>query len=252
LPCVREHFAELTSHDTLSEAMELLHSERSKKGDCTACLSHLLQIFPHENFRSLQEDGGVRAVLRARCSPCMAVFVEALGTLLQESLTIFALLEVAVQEDGKLAASEQASCQHIQLVVAVLAQIVEPAHVHGIVMYAQTAYNSSSGLKWFLNFLLQQHGSLPQAYEHKFHPLYTVCMRGSTVEIFSLLLSSGMDPFELRDDGSSMLHAAASIYTDPKRTKRSEIAAAQLQAAAQRTGASSTVQQLLLALNSKQ
>jgi hypothetical protein len=220
LPCVREQFAELSSHDTLSEAMELLHSKRSTGGDCATCLSHLLKIFPHEKFRSLQEDGGVRAVLRAHCSPCMAAFVKALGTLLQEPLNIFALSEVAVQEDEKLAASEQASCQHIQLLVAVLAQVVEPARVHGIVMYAETKCNSSFGLKWFLNFLLKEHGSLPHEYESKFHPLYQACMYG-TMEVCSALLSAGVNPFELRDDGSSMLHAAASMCTDPKLAKRS-------------------------------
>jgi ankyrin repeat protein len=249
LPCVREHFAELSSHVTLSEAMELLHSERSSIGhECTACLSHLLKTFPQEQFRSLQEDGGLRAALRARCGRCMAAFVEALGSLLLDPLNMYALLQVAAQEDEK---KRDLPCQHMKLLVTVLANVVEPARVQAMAIYVQTEHGSSSGLMQFLDFL-SQHGSVPQQYEHEYQPLQHACTYGSTIEICSALLKAGLDPFELRDDGSSLLHAAASLYTDPKRATRSQTASALLQAAAQRTGGSSTVQQLLLALNSKQ
>jgi hypothetical protein len=252
LHCIHEHVTELSSHQTLSEAVELLHSGSSSVvgGDCTACLSHVLQIFPHENFGSLQEDEGVRAMLKARCSTCMAAFVDALSERLLESLTLYALLEVAVVEDQKLLASEPAPCQHVQLLVAVLATVVEPARVHAMVMYIMVVYECSSGLKWFLN-LLSQHDALPQSYELEYHPLYYACECGGSIEICSALLGAGMDPCELNADERSVLHAAADAWSDPKRAKRSEIASALLQAAAQRTAASSTVQQLLLAVNSR-
>jgi hypothetical protein len=252
LHCVREHFTELSSLQTLSEAVELLHSGGSSAGgDCTACLSHLLKIFPREKFGSLQEDEGVRAMLKARCSSCMAAFVDALSSRLLESLTLYALLEVAVIEDKKLPASEPAPCQHVQLLVAVLAKVVEPARVHAIALYAMVAYDCTSGLKWFLN-LLSQHDALPQSYELEYHPLYYACGCGKPIEFCSALLGAGMNPFELEADGSSLLHAAANAISGQKWAKRSETASALLQAAAQRTAASSTVQQLLLAVNSKQ